>query len=96
MRLSAYQLSDVPDVIVIVGGEVVFRIIFHVELGPGVHGDVLDAGDLTVRQVNLVQGEPPPGRSIPGNKCPSSFHNHRKCPYWGLFLDESAYYCIHI
>ena len=81
MCLSAYQFSDVPDVIVIVGGEVVFWIIFHVELGPGVHGDVLDAGDLAVRQVHLVQVEASPGRSIPGNKGPGSFHNHREGPH---------------
>ena len=78
--VSAYQFSDVPDVIVIVGGEVVFWIIFHVELGPGVHGDVLDAGDLTVRQVHLVQVEAPPGGSIPGNKVHEVFKHTEKAP----------------
>ena len=49
------QVSNVPDVIVVLRWEVVVGVVLHVLLIGGVHGDVLDAGDLTVGEVQFVQ-----------------------------------------
>ena len=51
------QVSDVPDVIVVLGGKVVVGVVLHVLLVGGVHGDVLNAGDLTVSEIQFVQVE---------------------------------------